>query len=289
MRIALFGGECYYCQLPRIKEGILQLNHTIDQINPEIIYSNDPEHFDQAIKLKKDTGAFLILNILDIPWHIQEFNQIVEKWKNKLQFADAVTTISHTVKNDLETLINRKVNVIFNPVKDVNYNKDLTKKNIFLYVGRANDINKRINLVFETLNYIQNGLNLIKICGTENPGFGNYLGLVSDIDLNILYNTSKFLFLPSKNEGIGLPMIEAMICGAIPISCSDNRTTLEFSPKEFICEPNAQSILNKIIELNNNYEKFQKLSLEYGQKYKNQFNKLNIAKNIINVYEQYKK
>ena len=85
--------------------------------------------------------------------------------------------------------------------------------------------------------------NNIKICGMENPGFGNYLNIVSDDELNRLYNSSKYVLLPSKNEGIGLSMIEGMICGAIPITCSDNLTAKEFSPSDFICEPNSKSII----------------------------------------------
>ena len=73
----------------------------------------------------------------------------------------------------------------------------------------------------------------IKICGLQNPKFGNYLGIIKDQELNKLYNSSKYVLLPSASEGIGLPMIEGMICGAIPITCSDNLTAKEFSPADF--------------------------------------------------------
>ena len=135
----------------------------------------------------------------------------------------------------------------------------------------------------ETLLKIEDQVNKIKICGSENPGFGNYLGVISDNELNTLYNSSKFVLLPSKAEGLGLPMIEAMICGSIPITCSDNQTAKEFSPTEFISDPNTQSIVNKINELNKEYEIKRKLALEYGKKYKDQFNKVTIAKNILNL------
>jgi hypothetical protein len=44
-------------------------------------------------------------------------------------------------------------------------------------------------------------------------------------------------------------MIEAMICGSIPVACSDNETAKEFLPKDFICEPNVKSILLHINKL----------------------------------------
>ena len=48
-------------------------------------------------------------------------------------------------------------------------------------------------MVRESLLKIENGLKEIKICGSQNPGFGNYLGVVSDENLNKIYNESKYL------------------------------------------------------------------------------------------------
>jgi len=144
-------------------------------------------------------------------------------------------------------------------------------------------------LVKESLQKIKDGLKNIKICGTENPGFGNYLGVVSDLELNKLYNSSKYVYLTSKSEGLGLTMIEAMICGSLPITCTDNETAKEFLPEDFICEPNSQSIVNKIDKLNKEYDAKRKLALEYGKKYKIQFDKINIAKNILKVFDSIQK
>ena len=144
-------------------------------------------------------------------------------------------------------------------------------------------------MVKESLQKIKDGLKNIKICGTEDPGFGNYLGVVPDLELNKLYNSSKYVYLTSKSEGLGLTMIEAMICGSLPITCTDNKTAEEFLPKDFICEPNSQSIVNKIDKLNKEYDAKRKLALEYGKKYKIQFDKINIAKNILNVFDSRQK
>ena len=225
------------------------------------------------------------MNFLDVPWHFPNIDKqtklLVEQFLTK---ADAVTVISFKVKKDLAKFLNKKIEVIYNPIKDVFHDKSIKKNNTFLNVGRANDPIKRIDLVKESFLKIKNSVKEIKICGSENPGFGNYLGVISDIDLNKLYNSSKFVLLPSKAEGIGLPMIEGMICGAIPITCSDNLTAKEFSPPEFICEPNAQSIVNKIEGLDKEYENKRKIALKMGEKYKIQFDKKNIAENIIKIF-----
>ena len=51
---------------------------------------------------------------------------------------------------------------------------------------KLNDPIKRINIVHEIVKKKPETLSSIKICGSENPGFGNYLGIVKDNELNIL-------------------------------------------------------------------------------------------------------
>ena len=286
IKASILGANGYTCQVPRIKEGLENLGHILSEESPDLIYANDPTGYNKAMVLKKKfPNSYLILNFLDIPWHFPNVDKqtrlLVEHFLAK---ANAITVISFKVKKDLAKFLDKKIEVIYNPIKDVFHDKSVKKNNTFLYVGRANDPIKRINLVKESLLKIKDSIEEIKICGTEDPGFGNYLGIVSDIELNKLYNSSKFILLPSKAEGIGLPMIEGMVWGAIPITCSDNLTAKEFSPSEFICEPNAQSIVNKIEELEKKYESKRKISLKIGEKYKTQFDKNNIVKNIINIF-----
>ncbi len=286
IKISILGADGYVCQIPRIKEGLEMIGHTLSKDNPDIIYSNDPRGYDEALILKKKfPKAYLILNLLDIPWHMPNIKKQTELLnKYYFQKADVVTTISHKVKNDLDKFCNKTIHVIYNPVKDVYLDEKIKKNNTFFYVGRANDPVKRFNLVKESLSEISNGEKNLKICGSENPKFGNYLGIIKDNELNEIYNSSKYILLPSRAEGLGLPMIEGMICGAIPITCSDNLTAKEFSPSDFICEPNPHSLINKIKELDKDYTSKRKLSLEYGNKYKIQFSKKNIAKNIIKIF-----
>ena len=116
---------------------------------------------------------------------------MIKRFFNK---ADNISAISYKVKKDLEKFfdkkISNKIQVIYNPIKDVYYDEKIQKDNLFLYVGRANDPIKRFNLVRDTLQKIKDGTKNLKICGTENPGFGNYLGYVSDEELNKIYNST---------------------------------------------------------------------------------------------------
>ena len=291
VKVSILGSDGYICQIPRIKEGMLALGHILSEDSPDLIYSNDPPGYEKALSLKKKyPNACLILNFLDIPWHfpgVEEKTKLLAK--HFFSFANVVTTISYKVKKDLSKFYSGRISVIYNPIKDVQLDENIKKDNDFLFVGRVFDKVKRFYLVHDSLLKIKNGEKRIKVCGLKNPGFGEYLGVVDDQKLNTLYNSSKYVLLPSSAEGLGLPMIESMICGAIPITCSDNLTAREFSPLDFICEPNAEAIVKKVNELNKNYEKKRKLALEYGEKYKKQFDKKTIAQNIIDVFLSKKK
>ena len=286
IKISIFGADGYTCQMPRIKEAMQNLGNILSKDSPELIYSNDPTGYEKAMLLKKKfPNSFLIFNFLDVPWHMPNVDKqtklLVEHFLAK---SDAVTAISYKVKKDLAKFLDKKIEVIYNPIKDVFYDESIKKNNTFLYVGRANDPVKRTNLLKQAFSKTVNGIIDIKICGSEDPGFGTYLNVVSDQELNKLYNSSKYLLLPSKAEGLGLTMIEAMICGSLPIACSDNETAKEFLPIDFICEPNSQSILDKIEELNKEYDVKRKLALKYGKKYKIQFDKMSIAKKILDIF-----
>ena len=286
IKISIFGADGYTCQMPRIKEAMQNLGHILSEDSPDVIYSNDPTGYKKAMCLKKKfPSSFLIFNFLDVPWHMPNVDKqtklLVEHFLAK---SDAVTAISYKVKKDLAKFLDKKIEVIYNPIKDVFYDESIKKNNTFLYVGRANDPVKRTNLLKQAFSKTVNGIIDIKICGSEDPGFGTYLNVVSDQELNKLYNSSKYLLLPSKAEGLGLTMIEAMICGSLPIACSDNETAKEFLPIDFICEPNSQSILDKIEELNKEYDVKRKLALKYGKKYKIQFDKMSIAKKILDIF-----
>ena len=282
MKISVFGMSPFS---DLIKEGFTNLGHEISDENPELIYANDPRGYKEAIQIKKkNKEAPLIFNLLDIPWHMPNIQQQTKLLVNQfLNQADFVSVISLKVKKDLSQFFNKKIHIIYNPIKDVYYDEKILKNNMFLFVGRANDPIKRFDLVRDTLIKIKDGIKKIKVCGAENPNFGNYLGYVSDEELNNLYNSTQFVLLPSKAEGIGLPMIESMICGALPITCSDNETAKEFLPRDFICAPDPKSILEHIKKLENEYANKRNLAFEFGKKYKEKFNKSSIAENILNI------
>lgn len=285
MNIALFGADFQLGQLPRIREALIALGHTVTYENPDLIYSNDAGGFQEAIALKGDyPSAKLILNILDIPSFLPEFKNILEKLKWQTAFADKITCISESVREDIRRFLHIDAACIYNPIMDVSHIEGTTKTLPFLYVGRANAINKRFSLLPQVLSELKMPPQSLVTCGSENPNFGYYASIVDNETLNLLYNSSRYVFLPSSFEGIGLPIIEALVCKSIPIVCSDNPTSYEFAPPECIFAPNAVEIANGIRKIEANYREYVESFYEnYGKKYLTQFSKERVAQNILSI------
>ena len=102
IKIKIFGSDGYTCQIPRIKEAMENLGYLLSSDSPDIIYANDPPGYVEALSLKKKLPkAFLIFNLLDIPWHIPKINEKTKRLVEKFLIqADAVTVISNKVKNE---------------------------------------------------------------------------------------------------------------------------------------------------------------------------------------------
>ena len=180
--------------------------------------------------------------------------------------------------------MNLDAKVIYNPIKDVCeiINPDKIINEDFLYVGRTYDSNKRFYLLKELFNSRFQNKDLA-ICGSENPFFGKYYGVVPDEILNKIYNSIQILFLPSKQEGIGLSMIESLVCGKMPICCKDNETAKEFLPINFLTDPTPEAIFDKVCDFFENRLYYLNNIKELQKIYKDKFNKVSIAQNIINL------
>ena len=76
IKVSILGSDGYTCQIPRIKDGVMALGHVLTKDNPDIIFSNDPRGYDEALSIKeKYPSAYLILNFLDIPWHMPDIEK----------------------------------------------------------------------------------------------------------------------------------------------------------------------------------------------------------------------
>jgi glycosyltransferase involved in cell wall biosynthesis len=74
----------------------------------------------------------------------------------------------------------------------------------------------------------------------EQLGLGGRMvttGFVTDEELIVLYQACRVFYFPSLYEGLGLPVLEALRCGA-PVVCSNCSSLPEFAgPAAHLCDP----------------------------------------------------
>lgn len=291
MKISTFGSRFYGGQIDRIDSGFIELGHELNQGGSnDLIYANDIPHAGEAIECHRahSNTCKLILNILDVPHWIPEWPRIEPEWRSKLLSANKVTCISKTVQNDIKLFLDIDADVIYNPIKPIFPLKKDSRKIFSLFVGRAHAPNKRVKeIIYPLYQFLlknfKNAENMIHFVGSEDPGFGIYHGVVSDNELNELYNNSAFVLISSKQEGLNLPLIEALCAESIPIVCNDMSTAQEFSPPECLCSPSSQGMIEKFTDVEF-LSSIDNICATYGELYREKFSPKSISENILKVY-----
>ena len=286
------------CQVNRIDKGLKSIGCELVTENLDIIYANDAGNHKEAIALKKKyPSAKLILNVLDVPLHLSNIRDIIADLNNNFYSADIVTTISETVRlqmlNIFPQLQKRGVPVIYQPIKPVKP-LNLKRNDNLLAIGRVCDSNKRFNIALELA--VTSG-RVINVVGPEDPSnilppnkfhykkYINYLGVLSDKDLNIQYNTCAALLITSKIEGLCLPLCEGLITKTPILCCDDMQTAQELCPLIFISNNNLFDLSDKLTYITSGSEEINRVLTEYSDKYIKQFSPQSIAQNIINNYD----
>lgn len=288
-----FGAEGETCQISRIKDGFLKLGLE-ESDSPNFIYCNDVGKFDEAIKYKENYSlpSYLILNVLDIPIHIIEHYNL-NKVKSQLLKADKITTISYFVKTQIKSYFNLDSEVIYNPIQNIYKDKPDNKYSNFKYLiaGRVNDPNKHTKLALESLFNLKATNDEVLCVGPENPGFGTYLGIVNEIELNKIYNSVKFVFCLGEIEGLGLQKFESIISNnCIPIILNHETTLKEFELDKFInINPFPQNIIN-FINMYDSIENFNDLKnilfSYYSDFIESNLRGISVAQKIVDIFEK---
>jgi glycosyltransferase involved in cell wall biosynthesis len=161
-----------------------------------------------------------------------------------------VTTVSHTIRAEIEErypylkgrigVVPNGVSECFLPTSIARSDAIRLKYNIpdsyFLTIGSVDPRKNSVALVRSYVNgrfFEQYGVGLVLVGGTfatfaEDPSLQRllrspgvqHLGYLPDEDLPALYSQCRAFVFPSIYEGFGIPLIEALACGANVI-CSD--------------------------------------------------------------------
>lgn len=291
MKIATFGARHHAGQVVRIDEALRALGHELidDATVADLVYSNNAWYEDLIdLKQRGRIAGKLIFNVLDCAPHIADFP--IAKLAEQLKHADAVTTISKTVQTDLKTRTGIDSTVIYNPIKPIYETHYQRYSYRYMFVGRVNDAAKRCHLGARALSILGVAGQDVVTVGDEPPHYGgDWFGIADDEQLNDLYNSVDFVLFPSVTEGIGLPPIEAVFAGAIPVICNDCPAMMEWfgDIKEYRqIEPTGPSIAAFLVKMQNDEARIklrEKLNVLLSS-LRDKFTPKRVAERILEVY-----
>lgn len=219
--------------------------------------------------------------------------------------ATYIIAVSENTKKDLISILKipeKKISVVqwgvdmkkFHPM---NIKKDAETK-VLGYLGGLGK-RKNVDIIIKVMSNIDDKNIKLKIAG-KGPELNRLKKLVNRLKLNNIefvgfipeerlpyfYNSLDLFVFPSKYEGFGIPVLEAMACG-IPIITSNTSSLLEIvKDKFFTIDPNNyHNLLEKIIKILYN-KKVQKRMIESELKRVKNFTWTKCIEETLKVYEK---
>ena len=194
--------------------------------------------------------------------------------KKVLQAASRVMAVSEDAKKHLAQIYGKEISVWPYPIDTQKFsragaavgahhadNNHADMPHRFLFVGRANDPRKRIELFFQACNELHRkspNLDFVAtVVSSEIPLIDNlnfkieHLNFVSEEELINLYQNSTAFVLTSEQEGLGIAAMEAMSCGLPVIStrCGGPETFIADKITGFFVDDEPEVIANRMLQL----------------------------------------
>lgn len=182
---------------------------------------------------------------------------IKELFKYIINDADLIVSVSRTTHDDLLKIFKRNSVILREGINLINHDNNsfcpfrgLKNNTFFLYVGLGSP-HKNINFLINSFLSSKTNKKLV-ICGKGHTPIKSeriiYTGYIEDKDLNYLYSNCAAFIFPSKYEGFGLPILEALSYHCKVFS-SNAGSLSEFSPEIInFFNPNNENELISLIE-----------------------------------------
>lgn len=279
--------------------GEIDILHTSDWVEPKVnIYTKKVTTIHDAVPyLFPATLPKRILNN-----HLKR-HRIIKKESSAI-IVPSKTTKDDIIKflglrEDFVTVIPEAVSAEFKPQPDDKTTEVLKKYKIkrpFVLSVSTQEPRKNIHSLldaFEKLISERDDVNLVLV---GKKGWGQMLeeipntietGYISKNELIALYASCRVFVYPSLYEGFGLPILEAMACGA-PVVTSHNSSMKEIAKDTAILiDPRSPDQIKKAVELvlnlkTEDYQKMVRASIDRAR----QFSWIKTAKETLSVYER---
>lgn len=234
------------------------------------------------------------------------------KFHQTLKQADHIIAISECTKRDILEFGNfdaEKISVIYqscNPrfadlpsqqdIDDTTSKYELPKR----YLLNVGTIEERKNLMsaVKTLKYLPDDIHLVSVGKktkyaekvmkkADEIGVSHRLHLLSgvtDNELNVIYKKAELFVYPSRYEGFGIPIIEAIFSGLPVVACTGSCLEEAGGPHSLYVNPDdiegMAKAISQIIDNEEEREERVRLSMEYVQRFKG----TNLASQVFEIY-----
>ncbi|MEI8139456.1 MAG: glycosyltransferase family 1 protein [bacterium] len=231
--------------------------------------------------------------------------------------ADRIIAVSEASRSDIVKHLNipperhDSVKVIYNGVSPIfvprpaseAVHDDPTRPRTVLYVGRS-DPYKNLPLLIESFSEARQKAPFpiqLKILGPPDPRYPeagqrvkalgmeaaiSWVGYQTSSALVKAYQSADVVVLPSRYEGFGLPVVEAMACGA-PMLCSDIPVFKEIGGQAAFYTPldNGPELANGILRVLTDHE-LRRNMIQFGFEQARQFTWTAAARQTIALYHE---
>ncbi|MGI4805950.1 MAG: glycosyltransferase family 4 protein [Janthinobacterium lividum] len=269
----------------------------------------------------KKSGIKTVVTIHDLiylkyPEYFGLINRKIYQWKARYacETADAIIAVSEQTKADLVTHFNinpQKINVVYqscdpifsqlknDAVKEalrfkyklpqqfiLNVGTIETRKNLLLAVKALKNIDAEVNLVVvgRKTKYAETIKNYLVKEALQNRVL--FLSKVLLEDLPVIYQLAKVFVYPSRYEGFGIPILEALNSGTPVVAATGSCLEEAGGPDSFYVDPDDAIALaekiNLILQNKDLQQKMKTKGLEYALRFEEKY----IAENLMNVYQK---
>ncbi|MDE2590662.1 MAG: glycosyltransferase, partial [Patescibacteria group bacterium] len=111
-----------------------------------------------------------------------------------------------------------------------------------------------------------------------------FTGFIPDNELNLLYNSCEVFIFPSLIEGFGLPIVEAMQCGAAVIGSNSSSITELIEDTNFMFDPTNENEIASLITKILTTPEFRKKSIDHSLQKSKDLSWTNVANKILSTY-----
>jgi len=208
---------------------------------------------DRAERLKKDKGIAASLEKLSL-------SSIRGSEKTVLQNVQRLLAVSDDAAKNIAALAGKRAEVYPFPLDIEKFKRRQTPiEPRFIFVGRANDPRKRIELFLRAFEQLGGNFQATVVSSARPAGVPSNVDVVSglsDQQLADLYATSAAFVLSSEQEGLGIAAMEAMACGLPVIStrCGGPETFIEDNVSGFFVSDDPREMAGRMRELATNAE-----------------------------------